>query len=496
MLFTSALQAGPIRTVRGIVIDREDFPFSLSENNSVYSVVANKGSFTEEKNFSQKKAINDKEEIALFLNPNEDQIEAISKIAHSQSHRCGNIEKFSLTDKLFQLNSFLAPIISSFEYIEGLKDLISKLSLNDIKKTIKDLESLSTRHYKKSANNTTDHLETKINSLISANPKFSLSRFKHEDVDQESIIVKYLGDSDESTILSAHLDSISNTDKAPGADDDATGVAILVEIIRLINDDQINFTRTVEFHFYAAEEIGLIGSRDIANNYKKEAKAVSSLLQIDMAGYSDEDTLFLVTNNTSKAKTRALVHTAKKYLDQEIVVTNLKAGGTSDHKSWHIKGYPTVFPFENPNSYNPHMHKASDTLENLNNLNLLHNIAKLAFIHLAYEAGIEAESNSNELLNLSSTTKIALEKRPGGYRVYFASPKESFKVELCPVSSIDTTDCEGLLRDSYDYTQLREKNVFHIDFKDKEELKKSWRYIAYDKNLKAIDLRNIRIASD
>ena len=141
------------------------------------------------------------------------------------------------------------------------------------------------------------------------------------------------------------------------------------------------------------------------------------------------------------------------------------------------------------------MHKASDTSENLNNFDLLHNIAKLALIHLSYEAGIDSERNSNELLNLNSTTKIALEKRATNYRVYFSSPKNSFKVELCPISSKDTTDCEGLLYDSYNFKLIRERNVFHIDFNDKKDLKKSWRYIAYDKNLKPIDVRNFQISS-
>ena len=496
IMLGSQLQAATIRTIRDIDIEREDFPFSLSEKNSVFSVVANKGSFTKEKNLSLKKSINDKEDIFLFLNPSKSQIESIAKLAHEQSHRCGNMEKFSLTDEVHELSSFLAPSISTFETIENLDAEISKISIDNIKNSIEQLESLVTRHYKDSANISTDHLETKINTIISSNPKFSLKRFKHKGIEQESIIVKYAATSTEISILSAHLDSISNTVNAPGADDDATGLAILIELIRLINDEQLSFSRNIEFHFYAAEEIGLIGSGDIAKSYKKDGKAVSSLLQIDMAGYSKEDTLYLVSNDTSKAKTRALIHTGKKYLDLNFVATNLKAGGTSDHKSWHLKGYPTVFPFENPNDYNPHMHKQSDTLANLNNFRLLHNIAKLAFINLSYEAGISLDTHSNELLKLSSSTRIAIEKRGAAYRVYFSSPKKSIKVELCPVSTRQTKDCEGLLLTSLDFVELREKRVFHIDFPNKEDLLKSWRYISYDKNLNPLDVRNITISVD
>ena len=76
MIFSSHLQAHPIRTIRNVPIHREDFPFSLSNNNKVYSVVAHKDTFTEEDRYSQKKLLDNNEAIFLFLNPNRNQIKA------------------------------------------------------------------------------------------------------------------------------------------------------------------------------------------------------------------------------------------------------------------------------------------------------------------------------------------------------------------------------------------------------------------------------------
>ena len=283
------------------------------------------------------------------MNPSERKLERLSSLSHAETHRCGNIEKFSLTDELVDIKKFLPPIISSFTTIEGLDLLVRKISIDNMTTHIQSLEKLPTRHYKKSAQQATNEVENIIKPIIENNSKFEIERFTHKDHEQESLIVRYATTSQESTILSAHLDSISRDVAAPGADDDATGVSALIEIIRLINDEGLSFSRNVEFHFYAAEEIGLAGSREIASSYFKDNRAVSSLLQIDMAAYSDEDTIYLVKDYTSKTKTRALIHTGQKYLDVNIRSAKLKFGGTSDHKSWHVKGYPTIFPFENPN---------------------------------------------------------------------------------------------------------------------------------------------------
>lgn len=68
-----------------------------------------------------------------------------------------------------------------------------------------------------------------------------------------------------------------NEDKrSPGADDNASGIASVTEVIRLIMENNLRPKKTVQFMAYAAEEIGLIGSDDIARKYKK-AKKMSSV---------------------------------------------------------------------------------------------------------------------------------------------------------------------------------------------------------------------------
>jgi leucyl aminopeptidase len=89
------------------------------------------------------------------------------------------------------------------------------------------------------------------------------------------------------TIVGAHLDSINlnspSTGRAPGADDDGTGVVNLIEAFRALVAAGFRPSTPVEFHWYAAEEVGLLGSQAIATNYKNAGVAVKAFMQLDMS---------------------------------------------------------------------------------------------------------------------------------------------------------------------------------------------------------------------
>jgi leucyl aminopeptidase len=73
---------------------------------------------------------------------------------------------------------------------------------------------------------------------------------------------------------------------APGADDDGSGTTTLVEAFSsLVNHSFIPSLYPVEFHWYSAEEGGLLGSQAVAQAYAKEGKRVRSMLQMDMTAW-------------------------------------------------------------------------------------------------------------------------------------------------------------------------------------------------------------------
>jgi leucyl aminopeptidase len=68
-------------------------------------------------------------------------------------------------------------------------------------------------------------------------------------------------------------------------DDDGSGTTTTLEVFRVLaSSPSFKPQRPVEFHWYSAEELGLLGSQDIAAAYKKQGRTVYAMLQNDMDG--------------------------------------------------------------------------------------------------------------------------------------------------------------------------------------------------------------------
>lgn len=81
-------------------------------------------------------------------------------------------------------------------------------------------------------------------------------------------------------LLAAHYDTVLNS---PGADDNASGVAVLLEIARLFNS--ASTPRTLQLAFFDKEEAGLLGSRAFVNN-KARLQNLRGVIVMDMVGYA------------------------------------------------------------------------------------------------------------------------------------------------------------------------------------------------------------------
>lgn len=72
--------------------------------------------------------------------------------------------------------------------------------------------------------------------------------------------------------------------RAPGADDDGTGCVNLIEGFRALLAAGFEPRTPVEFHWYSAEEAGLLGSQAIATSYKNAGVQVRAFMELDMSG--------------------------------------------------------------------------------------------------------------------------------------------------------------------------------------------------------------------
>jgi leucyl aminopeptidase len=178
----------------------------------------------------------------------------------------------------------------------------------------------------------------------------------------------------EVVVLGAHLDSINGGNRndpeqhAPGADDDASGIATLTETLRIALADGWQPRRTVKFMGYAAEEVGLRGSNAIAQSFRASGVNVVSVLQVDMTNYKSGAVtdMKLISDYSNTALKNFFVTLFDTYLAPMGLTRGSVACGyaCSDHASWTNAGYPAAMMFEagDPGGSFPYIHTSYDTL--------------------------------------------------------------------------------------------------------------------------------------
>lgn len=148
-------------------------------------------------------------------------------------------------------------------------------------------------------------------------------------------------------VFGAHFDSISRKPGgyAPGADDNASGTVVLLELLRTLAEKTSHkdtepwqpLRNTVEFHFYTAEEVGLLGSSEIFYDYKAKNKTVVAMLNHDMLGFSSTDKVSLGGDKIDPRLTHVLRTIAKQ---RGIPTLSFSCGyACSDHASAHNNKY-------------------------------------------------------------------------------------------------------------------------------------------------------------
>jgi aminopeptidase YwaD len=214
-----------------------------------------------------------------------------------------------------------------------------------------------------------------------------------------NIIVEIPGNTrpDEVLIVSAHYDAVQGS---PGADDNASGVAGLMEIARRLSSPAFaaQTQRTVRFALFNVEEEGLDGSFEHARLAELRAgeEQIVGVINLEMIGYfTDEpnsqrspipripgvfepptvgNTITLVANQASSAFARELndLMRAGSPLLKTFLVDFIPGNGDavpdtqrSDHAPFWMIGVPAVMVTDTSNFRNPHYHKPTDTIETL-----------------------------------------------------------------------------------------------------------------------------------
>jgi len=278
--------------------------------------------------------------------------------------------------------------------------ILKTLSVEGPKENLKKFSSFRTRYYRSdTGKQSQEWLYSKILEITNQHASESLrkliklSEFPHS-WGQNTIIARIEGSSstdDGVVVIGAHQDSTNLWPflAAPGADDDGSGSVSILEAYRVLITADFHPVRAVEFHWYSAEEGGLLGSQAVAKDYEARSVNVLAMNQFDMTAWVKRGTreeVGIITDFTDKNLTAFNKALVDLYLDIPFVET--KCGyACSDHASWTKAGYRSSFTIESTfENSNPNIHSSNDRIDISDEFSFTH---MLEFSKLAVAIAVE-----------------------------------------------------------------------------------------------------------
>ena len=265
-----------------------------------------------------------------------------------------------------------------------IADAVARISADSVRTYIEDLVAFHTRHTLSSQTDSERGIGAAVNYLagrcetwaaraegVRPKPTVEIVRYTAGEnggrydriVSAPEILVTIPGtEAEREILLSAHIDTrvadvMDSTSFAPGANDDGSGLACLLEVVRILSE--IPLEQTVRCLFVSGEEQGLDGSRFLAARAKSEGWPIEAMINNDMIGNAEasgtgfrEDHKVRVfsesrtgVDSDPRQLARYVKETARAYVpDQEVklIYRNDRYGRGGDHSSFLREGFTAV----------------------------------------------------------------------------------------------------------------------------------------------------------
>jgi hypothetical protein len=278
---------------------------------------------------------------------------------------------------------------------------IDEVHPDNLEKTVRDLASFHTRHTESTfIDDVAYWLTMKLQSICGRGTYVHDFTYIPDkaDVDSEhrqqppsyylkNIVCEKPGLTNNTIIISAHYDNrmedINNsTARAPGADDDASGVSALLEVARILS--KIDLEHSIHFVLFSGEEQGKWGSREYADHIDETDVDLDLLINLDMIGFPSHGTnnfLIEYDNGNAVQDNDKHSHTVCNFIKGLASRhTNLNATlgvlGSADYLPFEALGYTVIGFHDDGVTKNPNYHKTSDTPDTLD-YEYLSSVAKL-----------------------------------------------------------------------------------------------------------------------
>lgn len=316
---------------------------------------------------------------------------------------------------------------------EQVQALVEKVDANSIMKNLKHLTSYHSRHVSsQEVVKARQWIEDQLVTTFGMQKGLSSLKLERENLERErkkefiaNAAAKMPGHGGaEHVVVGAHYDDLpSAPSRAPGAEDNGSGVAVMLEVARVLSaawkKSEYPY-HAVHFVGFGGEEIGLKGSqafvRDDAADLERNGGKLRAAVIMDEVGWKAKGNygVQLETRNAphNVKLMDELGRAGKKYNPDLKIVSSFNPFG-SDHMPFINKGYPAVLLINEDDEAYPNYHQTGDSLDNVD-LELMTRIARLEVAAVARMANPKAEKAANgysmEKSKLLSRRQSSLER--------------------------------------------------------------------------------------
>jgi leucyl aminopeptidase len=254
-------------------------------------------------------------------------------------------------------------------------EMVRAVRPDSLMATVEALEAFLTRFaYSASHDSARAYLIDRVRALGLPAREDTFTYLSGEFRSSANVVVRLPGGDGVRVVAGAHYDTfqarsyLEPESPAPGADDNGSSVACLVEALRVLRG--YRFRHTIEVVFFSAEEIGRHGSLHYVDDLEASGDSLLVYLNLDVVGY-DADSLpdaDLTFNPSAQAASDSLLAAGGRWGGPFGVVYAPRPGGpgNSDHLSFWDAGLPAVWLGEGLDDVTPWLHTVEDRSGTIN----------------------------------------------------------------------------------------------------------------------------------
>lgn len=291
----------------------------------------------------------------------------------------------------------------------NLESLLPQINADSLLQTVTDLQNFQSRFALRPggnqavaeyiANRLNNYgITAKIDTFHQSGQNWLVGAYDQDFYNVRGVLPAINAKDDSLVLIGAHLDAISYDhqtwqllEMAPGADDNASGVAVMLEMARICHENNLRFNRDIHFMAFDGEELGLFGGYYDAQKRQEAGENIAVMINNDMVSYQPDENWRLMLHwydNSLDVVSRA-ADICAQYTDIDPYIPSSSENNNaraSDSYAYYQNGFRAVFAIEYTFSTSYHTdHDVADS----NNYAYHADVARYNLAMLAEYAGLD-----------------------------------------------------------------------------------------------------------